>query len=437
MVAKPSAVLDVFSPSPYSRALIMNIRLRYVLPLALILLFSIVRSPAPIIYREGQGIVPSEELDIEIKKNAEDQYNLAQRYEDRGDWARAGASYRLVVRRFPRADIAPTALYSSGRMYEKQGKLTLAFNEYQTLVQKYPRSADFEQALQAEYQIAKAYLDGRRVELYGIPTLPSMTKAQDMFKQIVTNAPYSRVAPLAQFGIGQSLEKQGSITSTVNAYQQVVDRYPTSDVAADAMYQIGYVYFVASRETGYDQTAAIRAQEAFEDFLVRYPKSDKVAQAQDNLKILQNRKSTDSFNIARFYDKQKNYKAAYVYYNAVLQDQPNSPEAERAKTRMDQIRNKVGEEKLQIGGGETADANQVANNQQKQVQAPTNTSSRPDYVGPPAPTPKPSPIAQSSPASSQTRKKQALTPPDDVAPTVPNAPNAPSPTPVEPALPSQ
>ena len=414
----------------------MNIRLRYVLPLALILLFSIVRSPAPIIYREGQGIVPSEELDIEIKKNAEDQFNLAKRYEDRGDWARAGASYRLVVRRFPRADIAPAALYSSGRMYERQGKLTLAFNEYQSLVQKYPRSADFEQALQAEYQIAKAYLDGRRVEVYGVPTLPSMTKAQDMFKQIVTNAPYSRVAPLAQFGIGQALEKQGSITSTVNAYQQVVDRYPTSDVAGDAMYQIGYVYFAASRQTGYDQTAAIRAQEAFEDFLVRYPKSDKVAQAQDNLKTLQNRKSTDSFNIARFYDKQKNYKAAYVYYNAVLQDQPNSPEAERAKTRMDQIRNKVGEDSLKIGGGETADANQAANNQPKQVQAPTNTSSRPDYVGPPAPTPKPSPIAQSNPASSQTRKRQALTPPDDVAPTVPNAPS-PSPTPVEPALPSQ
>ena len=53
------------------------------------------------------------------------------------------------------------------------------------------------------------------------------------------------------------------------------------------MYQIGYVYFQASRETGYDQTAAVRAQEAFDDFLLRYPNSEKVPQAQDNLKTLQ------------------------------------------------------------------------------------------------------------------------------------------------------
>ena len=216
-------------------------------------------------------------------------------------------------------------------MLEKEGKLQRAFYEYQALVQKYPRSPDFEAALQAQYAIGKAYLDGKRVDIYGVPTLPSMAKAQEMFQKIVTNAPYGRIAPLAQYGIGQALEKSGSITATVNAYQQVVDRYPNSDVAPNAMYQIGYVYFQASRETGYDQTAAVRAQEAFEDFLLRYPNSEKVPQAQDNLKTLQGRKTQNSYTIAKFYDKQKNYKAAYVYYNEVVQQQPDSPDAVKSQ----------------------------------------------------------------------------------------------------------
>ena len=121
------------------------------------------------------------------------------------------------------------------------------------------------------------------------------------------------------------------------------------------MYQIGYVYFQASRVTGYDQTAAVRAQEAFEDFLLRYPNSEKVPQAQDNLKTLQGRKTENSYTIAKFYDKQKNYKAAYVYYNEVVQQQPDSPDAEKAKQRMDQIRSKVGEDALQIGAKGTGD----------------------------------------------------------------------------------
>jgi outer membrane protein assembly factor BamD len=260
-----------------------------------------------------------------------------------------------------------------------------------------------------------------------------MGKAQEMFQKIVTNAPYGRIAPLAQFGIGQALEKAGSITATVNAYQQVVDRYPNSDVAPNAMYQIGYVYFQASRATGYDETAAVRAQEAFEDFLLKYPNSEKVPQAQDNLKILQSRKTDNSYNIARFYDKQKNYKAAYVYYNEVLQQQPGSPDAVKAQQRMDQIRSKVGDDALKIGGTSTAQANAT-------IQAKSDTANRPDFVGPPPPTPTPTP----APAPVQT-VGQPL--PDQGAPQQPppagqQAPppqgdTSPTPPPAEPALPAQ
>jgi hypothetical protein len=45
----------------------MKTTLRYVFPLTLFLFLLPTRSPAPIIYREGEGIVPSEAEDIEIK----------------------------------------------------------------------------------------------------------------------------------------------------------------------------------------------------------------------------------------------------------------------------------------------------------------------------------------------------------------------------------
>ena len=416
----------------------MKNTLRFVLPLTMLALVCFPhRSPAPIIYREGEGFSSGEISDIEIKKNAEEQFKLAQRYEADGDYKRAGASYRLVVRRFPRADIAAEAQFQSGQMLEKLGKLQSAFNEYQALVQKYPRSNDFEAALQAQYNIGKAFLDGKRVDIYGVPTLPSMGKAEEMFKKIVTNAPYGRVAPLAQFGIGQALEKEGSITATVNAYQQVVDRYPNSDVAPNAMYQIGYVYFQASRATGYDETAAVRAQEAFEDFLLKYPNSEKVPQAQDNLKVLQSRKTDNSYNIARFYDKQKNYKAAYVYYNEVLQQQPDSPDAAKAKQRMDQIRSKVGDDALKIGAASTATAQ--ANTR---IQAKSDTAGRSDFVGPPPPAPTPVP----TPSPAQTVSQPPL--PEQGAPAqpppaggqpapAPQSDTTATPPPTEPALPSQ
>ncbi len=417
----PLASLDSPPGHYYSRRF-MKKTLRFVLPLTVIALFAFpARSPAPIIYREGEGFLPGELEDIEIKKNAEEQFNLAERYAEAGDYKHAGASYRLVVRRFPRADLAATAQFKSGEMYERQGDLEHAFSEFQSLVEKYPRSPDFERALEAQYDIGKAYLDGKRVKFYGVPTLPSMERASTLFSKIVHNAPYSKIAPLAQFGIGQALEKGGAIQAAVTAYQQVVDRYPNSDVADDAMYQIGYVYFESSRATGYDETAAVRAQEAFEDFLLKYPNSEKVAQAKDNLKTLQGRKSTNAYDIARFYDKQRNFKAAYVYYNEVLAQQPDSPEATRAKHRMDQIRSKLGDDALRIG---TSTPSVAAAGQQK-LQAQVDTPSRPDFVGPPAPTPSPSPKGdQTAPGQTAPEQKPLRTPPPNAAP-------------VEPALPAQ
>jgi Outer membrane lipoprotein len=205
--------------------------------------------------------------------------------------------------------------------------------------------------------------------------------------------------------------------------------------------------------TGYDQTAAVRAQEAFDDFLLRYPHSEKVPQAQDNLKTLQARKTENSYEIAKFYDKQKNYKAAYVYYNEVLQQQPDSPDATRAKERMDQIRSKVGEEALQIGAKGTGNAQTVADRRKLQAQA--DTAGRPDFVGPPPPPPSPSPSPVASPAPKLDQptpeQKPMRTAPSDVSPApvepapvepaplepAPAEPTPVQPAPVEPALPSQ
>ncbi|HEY0789801.1 MAG TPA: outer membrane protein assembly factor BamD [Chthoniobacterales bacterium] len=400
----------------------MKSPVRYVFPLVIVLFGFPSRSPAPIIYREGEGFSSGELADIEIKKNAQEQYSLGERYEEQEDYKRAGASYRLVVRRFPRSDVAIRAQFKSGQMFERTGDLPRAFNEYQTLVEKYPGSPDFEPALQAEYNIAKAYLDGKRVTLYGVPTLPSMARAQQMFEKIVRSGPYSRYAPLAQYGIGEALEKTGVINASVNAYQQVVDRYPNSDVAANAMYQIGYVYLNASRQVGYDQTAAVRSQEAFEDFLMKYPNSDKAPQARDNLKTLQGRKTADAYTIARFYDRQKNYRAAYTYYNEVVQQQPDSGQADRAKERMDQLRTRLGEDALRIGNDKPQVGQAAAPGASPAKPAKglglVDTANRPDFVGPPAPTPTPEP----KPTPLTSNQKPMVTPPGDVAPQEPALP---------------
>jgi outer membrane protein assembly factor BamD len=246
-----------------------------------------------------------------------------------------------------------------------------------------------------------------------------MARAQEMFDGIVKRAPFSKWAPLAQFNIGQAYEKQSKYTEALAAYQQVVVRYPGDAIADDAQYQIGYVRLREHREGSYDRASAAKAREAFEDFINRYPESEKVAQARENMRTLEGSQTKGTLDIARFYDRTKNYKAAVIYYNEVIKTQPESAESNIAKERIAQLKEKVGEDALRAGP-ERAETGARAQTRRK-LQAQINTISRPDYSGPPVAEPVvPDEVAPSSRPRLRT-SPQSIGPVPAVEPPLPEA----------------
>lgn len=361
------------------------------------------KSPAPVVFREGEGVTTTavDEEPIELKKNAAEQMRLAETTEAEGNMKKALSSYRVVVKRYPKSEIAARAQFKVAQLTQQLGDANGAFKEYQKLITKYPKSSDFEAAIEGQFNIAKLYLDGKRLELFGVPTLPSMVKAEEMFSTVIQNAPYSaKFASAAQFNIGQARERQSDYKRSIEAYQRIIDDYPFSEMADDAQYQIGYVYMKASREGEYDQSASLKSREAFEDFIYRFPNSEKVAQAKQNMQMLGSRQTDSAFSVAQFYDKQKKYKAAAIYYNEVIRTEPDSANAQTSKDRLTALKTLVGEDQLTFKTGESASKTK----QKQKMQAQVDTNARPDYVGPTLPEERP---ALGTPMR---------TSPDDVAP---------------------
>jgi outer membrane protein assembly factor BamD len=373
------------------------------------------QAPAAVVYRPGEGWTEEAEDSGQIEGTAAAQLKKAEELEAAGDIRPAIGAYRGLVKKFPNSASAARAQYKTGELLEKEGDYDRAFNAFGDYLKKYPRGEEFDKAVESQFNIARLFLEGERKKLFGVKTLPSMGRAQEMFESIIKNAPFSKLAPLAQFNIGQALEKQGKDVEAVAAYQVVVSKFPNESVAADAQYQIGYVHLRQSR-AAYDRAAANRAREAFEDFLARYPNSEKAAQARDNLKALQGRETKGAYEIGKFYDKQKNYKAAVIYYNETIKQEAGSPQAELAKQRVDELKTLVGEDALRAGP-EKVETGQRATVRRK-LQAQVDTASRPDYLGPPVVVPD---------ETAQSNKPKLRTTTEDIGP-VPA---------VEPALPQQ
>lgn len=317
-----------------------------------------------------------------VSSEEAESFATANDYYEAGQTASALAAYRQFLKSYPSSSLASKAQFRVAELLDAQGNSNKAFDAYQTLVSRYPDTPEFEQAVAQQVIIANQYLQGKRMDFLGIPVLPGVERAQQMYESILKNAPYSKHAPIAQFNLGLSLERQKSIPAARGAYQQVLDKYPNSDVADDALYQIAYIYMRTGLSgQSQDLSSLVLAKETFEDFLLQYPNSEKAPQARDNLKEIGGKESGDLMAIAKYYDWSKNYKAALIYYNDIVRKQPKSADAEIAKSRIEELRGTVGDDALRVGSERAESGEQLA--LRRRLQAQVETSSLADYSGPP------------------------------------------------------
>jgi len=302
---------------------------------------------ASVIFQPGKKpkyVAPGEE---EMSGGAAELFQIGQTAEKEGNLKRAIRAYKSLVKRHPRDKLAPTALYHAGQLQEQLHLYTPAADSFRELAERYPSSPNFEEAIEGQFRAGEAYLNGKKLKVLGIPVASALDRAVAIFANVVRTAPYGKYTARAQFDIGRAREKQGANDAALQVYQAVVDKFPNEPVAVDAQYQIGYIWFTAAQTGTKDAAAATNAKTAFQDFLFHYPKSEKAAQARADLDILEHKQTANSYTVAKFYDKQKYYRAAVIYYNEVIRQQPGSQESNQAKKRIDQLRAKFGDAALQ------------------------------------------------------------------------------------------
>jgi outer membrane protein assembly factor BamD len=293
---------------------------------------------ATLTWRPGEGWSDDSSGTDATASSSRDQLELAHKLEAEGRRDDALKAYKALLRRWPLSFFAPEAQFRVGKILEDEADFYNAFKSFQKMVEKYPSSDYFEQALGEQYRIANLYLAGEPQRIWKIPVGPSMDRTVEMYQQIIKNAPFGTYAPQCQFNIGLAREQQRKFTDAVDAYQLVIDNYPMNSVAANAQYQIGYAWMRASTSGDYDMGAAKKAVDAFQDFLVRYPDSDKAVQAQENIQRLGQRQTQGAFAVAKFYETQHEPRAAFIYYNEVIREDPNGAQAQAAKKRIQELK---------------------------------------------------------------------------------------------------
>jgi len=297
-------------------------------------------------------------LEAMAKENALEQFKYAAQFEEAGKWEAALREYRKVVRYFPDSILAPRAQFQVAACCERLGQLSKAFDQYQLVLEKYPSFSDPEEVIERQFSIANAFYDGRkkRMPLLGLRILPGRGEAIRVYEQITINAPFSPVAEESKYRAGELLERskryddytkmagEAPRTGAINTYLFVVDNFEDGQRREDALCRVGECYFKKARRARYDKKAIEQALFYYRRCLREYPKGEHVKEVEARIAELDHRRAKGIYEVALYYERRRQYRAALVYYEDLMKRFPLSPYAEEAEARAEIMRKRAGPE---------------------------------------------------------------------------------------------
>jgi outer membrane protein assembly factor BamD len=273
------------------------------------------------------------------KATPKEQFEFAKGFYDGKKYDDAIREFKKLLKVYPKTFEAAESQYYLGLTDDAQGNLYAAYQAYQKVIDKYPFSERIPQIIEREYKIAEAFMSGEKRKTLGV-ALPVENPAIEIFGKVVENSTYGPLAPAAQYKLGLVLKGVLRYYDAEEAFNKVMSNYPDSEWAAPAKFQIASCRAAVSRGPEYDQGSAKEAKDQFEAFVKEHPDAVLSSEAQKNIEKLNEKEAASNYNIARFYEKQKAFEAAKIYYNDVINAYPNSQWAVKAMERVNILEKK-------------------------------------------------------------------------------------------------
>jgi outer membrane protein assembly factor BamD len=267
------------------------------------------------------------------KDSPKAQFDYALSFYTEGKFEDALREFRKLIKEYPKSFEASESQYYIGLVEEHRDNLYEAFQAYQKLVDKYPFSERIKEVNEKEYGIAEKFMSGYKRKAFGM-TIPVENPSIEIFTKVIENSTYGPLAPKAQYKLGLVLKGLQRYYEAEDAFNKVVSNYPNSEWSEPSKFQIASCRAALSRSADYDQGAAKEAKFKFEEFVREHPDAVLSQEAEANIEKLNEKEAEAGFNTARFYEKQKAYTAAKIYYNSVINNYRDSSWAAKALERV-------------------------------------------------------------------------------------------------------
>ncbi|HSU66871.1 MAG TPA: outer membrane protein assembly factor BamD [Tepidisphaeraceae bacterium] len=244
------------------------------------------------------------------------------------------AAHDLIVgwlQAHPTASNRDRAVYLLAELYYHSADRIRAFYHCDELMDNYPESKLYFPALELQYKIADAYLNGYKETFLGMRILPQTEEAIEMLYRIQERSPGSPIAERALKRTADYYFNNSDFDLAGDAYGAFIRSYPRSPEIPQVRLRQAFSSLAQFRGPRFDATPLIDARAQFRDVQARYPDLAADANVAGWIDRIDADLAHKAYVKADFYRRTEQPHGAVYLYRYVIQTYPNTSDAGEAR----------------------------------------------------------------------------------------------------------
>lgn len=254
-----------------------------------------------------------------------------------GDHSEVVDAVETFLSDHPTSPAGEEALMLAAEAEMARGHYWDAYKHLERLIASYPNGTMLDRALEKEYDIADAFMKGRKRRALSIFRVSAEEDGLEMMMRVVAHAPGTRLAERALMRVGEFHVQREEYREAVAVYDQFIRSFPNSARRPYAMLEAARSTLRQFKGIKYDTTPLQEAAERFRVFAAAHPRAAQRENIPEVLREIRDTLAHKMYHNGEFYERTGESGAARFYYSNVVEEFPDTPWAKQAQMKLDRL----------------------------------------------------------------------------------------------------
>lgn len=245
----------------------------------------------------------------------------------------AKKEYDNLKARFPEIRGKDYDDYVKAEILYAKRKFPEAATAYSNFIDNYPQSPLRQSALEREFQIGNAFMNGQKRTVLLVFRLHTYEEGTEIMNSIADREGDAPIAKKAIITLAQTNEKRGAYDEAYLAWSTAANRWPTGQIGQDSLLGMARSLEKDYKGPKFDSKVLESSKSYYSQYIERYPQSAEEMDLKTKVNKLDNELMLKELTIAGYYERTQSYNAAEIYYKKVAEKWPENNSAKLAENK--------------------------------------------------------------------------------------------------------